>query len=564
MKGIDTAALNGLVDVRCSAGDVPGLEAALKRRLDAGLNPYGACIDLSDLALSRADAAAAATWRERAVRLAPDSISPHMRLAGIYIRLDNRSAAYSHLRQAVALAPTDIEVNAALAVWYIRSGQFAAADEILTRLLLQETAPGLRYAQALQALSRGDAEGAKLARGLATEFSYLAQYRALDAVGSALLGDTAAAVAGAQRAVSLDAHDPDVLADAGRALVHVGQIDSGMSLLSAAVAADRRNPVALEGLADGSFLRDRYAAAAGYYTAARKAGNMSGLVEMRLGRCYALMNQPLAARQVFASVLARNGDNREAFYRLLSTAGRDSAVYASLVALHGAAVRSGIDRTVWDHLVDGIGFEVAGNIEAAGISYDVALRLSPELPEAVAGQGRILLANNDFPAAVEVLSRAYAADQYNPTLLLDLSAAFTGVGAEEAAFSLCKTVVERFPAEAQGWYRLSLLQGERGDHAAAVLSVQQAVLINPRDPRMLFALGTEHAELGDPRAAIEAYTRAARYGGKPFAEVWLAIAELYRTALNDPKGAERALKRYAETGGASSVGLDMVPVCASR
>ncbi|MDE2183930.1 MAG: hypothetical protein KGJ78_13000 [Alphaproteobacteria bacterium] len=93
-------------------------------------------------------------------------------------------------------------------------------------------------------------------------------------------------------------------------------------------------------------------------------------------------------------------------------------------------------------------------------------------------------------------------------LLMSRAAAAEAAGDKDTARKLYDAVVDIAPKYAEGWHRRGLLQSDTNDDAGAMVSLQKAVALNPRQFAALEELGEMLEDYGDKPGALALYRRA--------------------------------------------------------
>ena len=111
----------------------------------------------------------------------------------------------------------------------------------------------------------------------------------------------------------------------------------------------------------------------------------------------------------------------------------------------------------------------------------------------IEGQIEAMFRQSGSPSVDLLMSRAAAAEQ---------------AGDKEVARKLYDAVTDIAPNYAEGWHQRGILQGDAGDDAGAMLSLQKAVALNPRQFVALEELGEMLEDYGDKKGALAMYRRA--------------------------------------------------------
>jgi len=93
-------------------------------------------------------------------------------------------------------------------------------------------------------------------------------------------------------------------------------------------------------------------------------------------------------------------------------------------------------------------------------------------------------------------------------LLMTRAAAAQGADDKDTAKKLYDAVTGIAPNYAEGWHRRALLQSGVGDDESAMVSLQKAIALNPRQFEAMEQLGEMLEDYGDKPGALKMYRRA--------------------------------------------------------
>jgi tetratricopeptide (TPR) repeat protein len=93
-------------------------------------------------------------------------------------------------------------------------------------------------------------------------------------------------------------------------------------------------------------------------------------------------------------------------------------------------------------------------------------------------------------------------------LLMTRASAALAVGDKDTARKLFDSVTDIDPNFAEGWHSRAALQLAANDNAGAMLSLQRAITLNPREFKALSELGDLLEDYGDKAGALKLYQRA--------------------------------------------------------
>lgn len=164
-----------------------------------------------------------------------------------------------------------------------------------------------------------------------------------------------------------------------------------------------------------------------------------------------------------------------------------------------------------------LGLAACGEQARVPIRHDAALEaLFSELEQADAAQA----------PAIEAQIWARLADSGSPTvnILLERANAAETAGNSDLALRFLDQAGDLAPEFAEVWNRRANLAYEADDYAGAIAAIQETLKRQPRHFAALAALGLIYEELGQDKAALDAFRAA------------LAVHPHYQAAL---EGAER-------------------------
>jgi tetratricopeptide (TPR) repeat protein len=137
----------------------------------------------------------------------------------------------------------------------------------------------------------------------------------------------------------------------------------------------------------------------------------------------------------------------------------------------------------------------AANPPAALDSLFVSLAKAPSEEDAkpIEAQIEVLFDQSGSPSVDLLMARAAAAD----------------VGDDkDTARKLIDAIIDIAPDFAEGWHHRAALQADAGDDEGAILSLQRAVTLNPREFAAFAELGSALEDYGDKKAALAMYRKA--------------------------------------------------------
>jgi tetratricopeptide (TPR) repeat protein len=112
------------------------------------------------------------------------------------------------------------------------------------------------------------------------------------------------------------------------------------------------------------------------------------------------------------------------------------------------------------------------------------------------------------PIEEQILTLFLESGSASVDLLMTRAAAALAGGDIDTARKLLDAVTEIAPGYAEGWHQRGKLQAVAGDDEGAIISLQKAVTINPRQFAAMAELGAILEEYGDKRDALAMLRKA--------------------------------------------------------
>ena len=485
---------------------------------------------------------------ETASKMNPKDAETHIILSSIYASTGNDNARFSHLKKALAENPENADVQCLMGKFYLEKNRSETALPYLKKAL--KINPD--HSETIYAYSRYLFQHDKINEALIQlkkvlkDDSYNPLYLGLYARINYKLNKKNLAIKTIENALTLDSTNTEILGIAGVLFKDAGRIDEAKRILLKTISLTDKCFECYIALGEIYFEETDCAKAAGLFRRALEIKGYDEEIMMKFGRTLVLSYQIKAAKEIFERIFSTNQKQHEAFYRLahIYFLSNDPDKVKALISR-----RKSIKKTVWDHLVDGEIHEIEGNIDASIISFNVGLRLQPDMPEAYAGIGRIELARENFNDAIINFSKALVRDPYNPYLLLNLGRAYEGIGQLSSAYNTYMDVTEKFPQIPETYSLIADIKSREKDHNNAVKIVLQGLKHNPENATLYSILGREFKFLGKFSNAIEAYENVIKHDKQNHLDTYLKIAAIYHLELSDEKEAKKFLKKYLKNGG---------------
>lgn len=540
--------LNHLALCYRNANETAMLVQTLNKLAQLQPGNYAVKVDLGCSMLEQGKTEEATSLLEAACKMNPRDAEVHIILSGIYASSGNNNARYSHLKKAITENPDNADVQALMGKFYMEQKEYTTALSHLNKALALNPEHGVAlHAYSKYLFEKGETEKAlTYIKQAVKNDAYNPQYLVLYAKINHALGRTNLALKTVENALALDSTNAEILSCTGYLYKETGRIEEAKKVLLRAISLSDKCSECYTYLGDIYFQETECAKATGFFRRALTILGYDEDVMMKLGRSLVLSYQNEAAKEIFEQIITKNPSHNEAFYRLahIYLLWHDQEKVEALIAQRAAN-----QKTVWDHLVQGELLEMQGNYDAALISYTVALRLVPDMPEALAGNGRIDLVKGAYNNAVVNFSQALVKDPYNPYLQMDLGKAYEGIGQFSSAFDIYTDVVDKYSQLPETYTLIAGIRSREKEHQSAVDIVKQGLQHNPENADLYIVLGREYNILGDYPNAIEAYKNAIKFSNEKYNEPYLHIANIYYNSLRDEKEARKYLKKYLKKGG---------------
>ena len=139
----------------------------------------------------------------------------------------------------------------------------------------------------------------------------------------------------------------------------------------------------------------------------------------------------------------------------------------------------------------------------------IALPRQPSQLEGLFGQlGKAASPEEARPIEEKILTLFLESGSASVDLLMTRAAAALADGDKNTARKLLDVVTQVAPDYAEGWHQRGRLQAVAGDDEGAIISLQKAVTLNPRQFAAMTELGSILSEYGDKRDALAILRKA--------------------------------------------------------
>ena len=112
------------------------------------------------------------------------------------------------------------------------------------------------------------------------------------------------------------------------------------------------------------------------------------------------------------------------------------------------------------------------------------------------------------PLEDQILALFLSSGSPSVDLLMTRAAAAEAADDKDTARRLVDAVTDISPNYAEGWHRRGLLQSGAGDDESAMVSLQKAIALNPRQFQAMEQLGEMLEDYGDKPSALKMYRRS--------------------------------------------------------
>lgn len=147
-------------------------------------------------------------------------------------------------------------------------------------------------------------------------------------------------------------------------------------------------------------------------------------------------------------------------------------------------------------------FSVAGASPHRTQQPPVAHAANPQVETLFGQLAKVSSDEEAKPIEEQILTLFLQSGSASVDLLMARTAASLAAGDLDTARSLLQAVTEIAPEYAEGWHQRGKLQAVGGDDEGAIISLQKAVTLNPRQFAAMAELGSILAEYGDKRDAL--------------------------------------------------------------
>jgi tetratricopeptide (TPR) repeat protein len=176
------------------------------------------------------------------------------------------------------------------------------------------------------------------------------------------------------------------------------------------------------------------------------------------------------------------------------------------------------------HFVEGMGFEENGEMERALDAYRKVLNVDPGQSELASRVAGLLIQQDDFPQAIDVLKDAIKANPNNADPYQQLAFIYTRyLKKTDQAIDYANRAIALNPGDVEGYQRLVEIELAAGQERSAVEALDRALKVHSSAPNFWIRLGKLYVAIlfksdSQPKAdelkkINEVFKRAAEYAG---------------------------------------------------
>jgi tetratricopeptide (TPR) repeat protein len=546
----DLRVIGALVELYRKVQDYQNLVVALREWAYLDEQNIDVAIDLGKALIKVHNTTEAVRILESASRKRMQDAQLHRTLMQVYASIGEERAWLDHLKAALSCDANKADLYYELGMFLIRKEKPTEAVDNLRKAV--ELEPGLtkaryEYGRLLRSLNNTRQAYDQLAECVKRD-SYNADYLIAFSQAAFQIGNKDEAIRTIKLALQRNDKSVTALSLAGYYYNDARQGDSAKVYLKRALKLDDGCATCHEHLGDALLYEARYAEAAPHLERALALSAYSEAASMKLARAVLFSGYAEKAGELYRKIISMNPQNDEAFYWIVHIyliTGRKADAEGMFTTY---AFKQ---KTAWLHLARGEIYELEEKVDAALISYSVASRLLSDEALTMAAAGRMNLVRKEFDKAVVNFGRALGYDPHNPDYLLQLGKAYEGLTDYNAAMQIYTEIIKKTPQFSEAFYLAARAMSKAGEHQKAIKLLRDGLARMPEDARINLALGHEYRLLNDNIQSIDAYEKAARWGGLEYVEAYRYIGTIYLEKLADKKKARRYFERYLKEGGSN-------------
>jgi len=496
---------NALAHLRDPEGAVAQLNEAIQ--LDPGRGPIYTNLALVEVARGKYDAASDAF--EKAVQTDPESVPARLALASFQWALNDVDATRGSLEAALRLNPQHVITHRALAVFYRATGHSAEAEEHLTFVAANSTAPEAQLELADYYISeRRPVDARKVLEPLTTRAATLTAAQTRLAALSYMAGQQSS---GHQLVDQVLAREPNyalALMLRARWLMSEGQTEEALDFARAAVAASPRVAAAHYIRGQVEVRTHRTSDAIKSFTEVLRLNPRAASAQVQLSNLH-LMRNSVDSAVLLADEAIRNAPRNVDGYlaRIRAWVARGDLVPArqALAAIVKQLPDSGAVSALEGRL-----HMRAGDAVAARAAFERTLQLDPRAMEALEGLTMLDLQQHQIDAAHGRMASLLDAGDGTPAALLLAARVFLAKGDRPRAEALLRKSIARDPLDTANYALLGRLLQEDERFDVARVEFASAAERDPQNISARMMLGLIAHVQGDVAQAKHWYSEVLR------------------------------------------------------
>jgi len=539
--------INDLIRVYRRSGNREHLINWLRRSLERDPDDFSRYEELGKTLLSVGSEIEGIAALEKALTL-QTSADLRLYLARQYEKDGDHGKARSHLREVVKADAHNADALYSLARYALADKDTTKAVNLLRRTMQAAPKHGealKTYAAILTTMGKPD-QAYDAARVLVLENRYDIEGLALYTEIAYETGKKDEALDAALRVLKADSNNTVAQRVAGILQTENGVYDEAEILLNKAIVKQEDCVECYRSLGIVYREQQEHAEAVTHFKRVDELTGFDADALMQIAKGYERLGKSADAFRTLGKLVDGAPGNAEALYRfgrLQLNAGLTDDARQTAEKLRGLS-----RANPWVHLMEGELYEFQREFDKALISYGVALKLNPGLPEAYVGTGRVELAERRFARAIQHLGKAVQYRPYDPEIMVLLADAGAGAGDTAAAEQIYREILDEHPDVGTPYLRLAQHRSERKLHDEAITMLKMGLGRNEKNADLYMALGREYVATQRFEPAIAAYKRAVEIGGNDYRDAYLRISEIYADRLGNQKAAEGYRKKFEKAG----------------
>ncbi len=158
-----------------------------------------------------------------------------------------------------------------------------------------------------------------------------------------------------------------------------------------------------------------------------------------------------------------------------------------------------------------LGFKRLGQIDKSIMEEQIALKIDPEMQEALIGLAETLISQNKPQEALTYLQKSLELDPQNAAAAYQLGNVYLKLGDITQASANYEKSIQFNPSLPQSYYSLAIIKGQSGDLTGAEELLRKSLELNPTFAEAYFNLGIIYERMGRKDEALQAYQNFINY-----------------------------------------------------